>query len=297
MLVFGPDHPYGRPVSGLPASVSSITREDLARYHNEWWKPGSSAIVFVGDVTMDEAKSMAQKYFGSWSGGAAPEVAIPPAQPLASNRIYVVDRPDAAQTVVVQGLPAPPRRSDDYYTLVLADAVWGGGGFGTRLNLNLREDKGYSYGVFSNQALYSEGGLWWAQGGVQTDKTKESVSEFLSELQSLAGQKPITAVELENAKLVRVRGYAQQFESFDRIAEQIITLWAMDLPMSELQREPQAITAAALDAVNAAARKYAVPSRQSLLLVGDLAKIEAGIRELKAGDIIVLDAEGKPVQK
>ncbi len=297
MLAFGPDHPYGRPASGLPATVSTMTRDDLVRFHNEWWKPGSSAVIFVGDVTLAEATELARKHFGAWSGGAAPSVMIPAPQPVASNRIYVVDRPDSAQTVVAQTLTAPARKSEDYYTLTLADAVWGGGGFGTRLNLNLREDKGYSYGVFSNQSLYAQGGTWWAQGGVQTNKTKESIAEFLSELTSLSGQKPITEVELQNAKQTRVRGYAQQFESGGRVADQIATLWALELPMSELQREPQEITNATLEAVNAAARKYAVPNRSTLLLVGDLAKIEAGLKELNAGEIIVLDAEGKPVKK
>jgi len=297
MLVFGVDHPYGRPAGGLPATVSSMARDDLGRFHREWWKPGSSALIFVGDVTVDEAMAMARKHFGSWSGGAAPSVMIPTPQPMASNRIYVVDRPDAAQTVVAQALPAPARRSGDYYTLALADAVWGGGGFGTRLNLNLREEKGYSYGVFSNQSLYSEAGVWWAQGGVQTNKTKESIAEFLNELTSLSGQKPISEVELTSAKTTRVRGYAQQFESFGRVADQIATLWSLGLPMSEMQREPQEITNATLEAVNAAARKYAVPSRQTLLLVGDLSKIEAGLRELNAGEIVVLDAEGKPIKR
>jgi zinc protease len=297
MLAFGVNHPYGRPSGGLPATVSSMTRDDLVRYHKEWWKPGSSALIFVGDVSLAEATALAKKHFGSWSGGAAPAVTIPAPQPMASNRIYVVDRPDAAQTVVAQTLPAPARRSTDYYTLALADAVWGGGGFGTRLNLNLREDKGYSYGVFSNQSLYSQGGAWWAQGGVQTNKTKESIAEFLTELTSLSGQKPISDVELSNAKLTRVRGYAQQFESFGRVADQIAVLWSLDLPMSELQREPQEITNASLEAVNAAAKKYAVPTRQTLLLVGDLSKIEAGLRELNAGEIVVLDAEGNPVKR
>jgi zinc protease len=297
MLLFGPEHPYGRPVRGLPATISSITRDDLTRYHEQWWKPGSSALVFVGDITLDEATALARKHFGSWTGGAAPTVNIPAPQPAQRGRIYVVDRPDAAQTIVSQALLAPPRRHEDYYALALADAVWGGGGFGTRLNLNLREDKGYSYGVFSNQALFTQGGAWYASGGVQTNKTKESIVEFLNELNAIAGKKPVSTEELENAKLTRVRGYAQQFESLGRVAEQIGTLWALGMPTSELAREPQAITAASLEAVNAAARKYALPNQSTLLLVGDLAKIESGLRELNAGEIVVLDAEGKPVQR
>lgn len=114
--------------------------------------------MFAGDITLDEAVALARRDFGSWSGGAATVVAIPPPSPAPAGRIYLVDRQDAAQTVVSQFLPAPARQTPDYYSLRLADSVWGGGGFGTRLNLNLRENKGYSYGVFSNLALYRAGG-------------------------------------------------------------------------------------------------------------------------------------------
>ena len=297
MLLFGADHPYGRPARGLPASVSTISTADLQKYHATWWKPGSSALVFAGDIKLDEAVAMAKAEFGSWSGGSAPTVNVPAPRPVQGGKIYVVDRPNSAQTVVTQAFLAPPRRTEDYYALSLADAVWGGGGFGTRLNLNLRENKGYSYGVFSNQALFNHAGAWWAAGGVQTDKTKESIVEFNNELAAIAGGRPVSATELENAKLVRVRGYAQQFESLSRIAGEVATLWAQGLPLTELESAPRSITAATLEQVNAAARKYAVPQRATLLLVGDLAKIEAGLRDLKAGDIVVLDAEGNPVKR
>ncbi|HEX9149908.1 MAG TPA: pitrilysin family protein, partial [Thermoanaerobaculia bacterium] len=203
ILAFGADHPYGRPVQGLPSSIEGITRADLAEFHETYWKPGSSALIFVGDVTLAEATDLARKNLAAWSGGAAPAVTIPPAQPATAGKLYLVDRQDAAQTVISPFLPAPPRKTDDYYALHLADAVWGGGGFGTRLNLNLREDKGYSYGVFSNLAHFQQAGLWYAAGGVQTNKTKESLVEFDKELKALAGTKPISDAEFEDAKVKR----------------------------------------------------------------------------------------------
>jgi len=163
--------------------------------------------------------------------------------------------------------------------------------------MNLRENKGYSYGVFSFPDFFSKYGVWIAGGGVQTDKTKESVVEFQKELKFIAGEKPVTEGELNNAKSNRVRGYAQQFESMNRVSQQIVDLWALDLPFSELQREPDELTKATLDSVNAAAEKYATPSRSTLLLVGDLSKIEAGVRSLNVGEIVQLDAEGKPIGK
>jgi zinc protease len=297
MLAFGADHPYGRPAMGLPGSVKAVTREDLVQFQKTYWKPGSSALVFAGDITLAEATQLARQHFGGWSGGAATEVKVGAPQPPGPGKVFLVDRQDAAQTVVAHVLPAPARRAPDYYALVLADAVYGGGGFGTRLNLNLREDKGYSYGVFSNPALFTNAGTIIASGGVQTDKTKESVVEFVNELKNLAGAKPVSDTELTAARLTKIRGYAQQFESVGRVNDQILALWAVRLPMVELQKEPESLLAATLAAVNAAAAKYGAPAGASLLLVGDLSKVEAGIRELKLGEIVHLDVEGRPVGK
>ena len=294
MLAFGREHPYGRPSSGLPSTVQAITREDLAQFHQTYWKPGSSALVFVGDITLAEATDLARKNFGSWTGGAAPQVTIPVPKPTGAGKVYLVDKQGAAQTVIAQILPAPERKSADYYALTLANAIYGGG-FGTRLNLNLREDKGYSYGVFSFPSLFSKGGALIASGGVQTNKTKESAVEFEKELKFIAGEKPISETELSVARLGRIRGYAQQFESYGRIGGQIVNLWTASLPMTDLQRESAELERTQLTAVNAAAAKYAAPTGTSLLLVGDLAQIEAGIRELNLGEIVILDVEGKPV--
>jgi zinc protease len=242
---------------------------------------------------MADATSLATKYFGGWSGGAAAPVTIPPPTPSPMGRIYLVDRPDAAQTVVAQYLPAPMRTSPDYDALTLVDAVWGGGGFGTRLNLNLREDKGYSYGVFSNFNPMRTNGNWSAGGGVQTNKTSESVAEFDKEIKALAGAKPISADELAVAKARRVRGYAQQFESLGRITGQIANLWVLGLPLTELQREYDATEKLTLDQVLAAAQKYVKPASSAMLLVGDRAKVESGLKALNLGDVVLLDTEGK----
>jgi zinc protease len=295
ILSYGADHPYGRPTAGLSRTVQTFTQADLVAFHRDRWKPGSSALVFVGGVTLDEATTLAKQHFGAWTGGAAAPVTIPAPRPAAPGKIYLVDRQDAAQSVVQQYLPAPRRDTTDYYPLLLADAVWGGGGFGTRLNLNLREDKGYSYGVSSNLLLLREAGTWIAAGGVQTDKTKESVAEFEKELKALGGAKPISPEEFTNAKQTGTRGYAQQFESYARVAGQIADLWSEGLPIAELQRKYDETARATLDATLAAAKKYARAERAAIVVVGDRAKIEAGLRDLKIGEVVIVDSEGKPV--
>ncbi|HUE83678.1 MAG TPA: pitrilysin family protein [Pyrinomonadaceae bacterium] len=296
MLAFGPDHPYGRPQLGLPGPVQSIQRDDLVKFHEAYWKPGSSALVFVGDVTLAEATQLVRQNFGSWTGGAAAAPNVPAPRPVGPGKVYLVDRQGAAQTVIAHVFPGPPRKSDDYYALKLADAVYGGG-FGTRLNLNLREDKGYSYGVFSFPVHFSKGGAWVASGGVQTDKTKESVIEFVKEHKYIAGEKPISEKEITTARLGRVRGYAQQFEANLRIASQVVDLWSAGLPMTELQREPTELERTTLAAANAAAQKYAAAAGASLLLVGDLSTIEPLVRQLNLGEVVILDVEGRPAGK
>jgi len=296
MLAFGAEHPYGRSGRGLPSTVMAMNRDDFVQFHSMYWKPASSALIFVGDITLAEATELARQNFGSWTGGAAPAISIPAPKPIGPGKVYLVDRQDAAQTIVTQILPGPPRKSDEFFALTLADAVWGGG-FGTRLNLNLREDKGYSYGVFSTPILYAKAGSWRASGGVQTNKTKESVAEFVKELKFLNGEKPISDPELERAKANKIRGYAQQFEAVGQVANQITALWAAELPMTDLEREPGELAKTALTSVNALMQKYSASAGVTLLLVGDLAKIEAGIRELNLGEVVVLDVEGKPVRK
>jgi zinc protease len=296
MVAFGRDHPYGRPSGGLPGTIQAITREDLSGFHKAYWKPGSSALVFVGDITLAEATNLARQQFGSWAGGAAPAVNIAATAPMPAGKVYMIDRPGSAQTVVAHVLKAPERKSPDYYSLALANAVYGGG-FGTRLNLNLREDKGYSYGVFAFPQHNTRAGTWIASGGVQTDKTKESTVEFMKELKGIAGEKPISEKEFSTAKLTKIRGYAQQFEAYGRITGQITDLWLHGLPMTALQAETDEIGKLQIGPVNAVAAKYAAPAGTSILLVGDRSKIESGIRELNLGEIVFLDVEGKPVSQ
>ena len=297
LLAFGREHPYGRPSQGFPSTVESITREDVARHWQERVKPGSSVLIFVGGLTLDEATKLAEKHFGPWAGGASPEIAIGPPQMAAAGKIYLVDRQDAAQTVVTQFLAAPAVGHADDDALTLADSVYGGGGFGTRLNLNLREDKGYSYGAFSSLVQFTDGGIWYGGGGVQTDKTAESVVEFAKELQDLAGARPIGAQELESSRLRRLRGTSQEYEVYANVGGKIATLWLQKRPLTELQAEPDRIAQVSLAATNAAAAKWVRPEEAAILVVGDRAKIEEKLKALNAGEVVLLDAEGKAVGK
>ncbi|MCC6424797.1 MAG: insulinase family protein [Phycisphaerales bacterium] len=292
-LEFGLNHPYG--LRELPNTIAAITRDDLVQFRQTHLTPDQTALVFAGDITLEEAMALAKKHFGDWTGKAPSAVEIPPAKSAGYGKIYLVDRPGSAQTQVAILLPNPPRKCEEYYALKMVNSVYGGS-FMSRLNLNIREDKGYAYNAWSHQQTNSGPGLWWAYGGVQTDKTREALVEFVKEVRGMAGEKPITKGELETAQLRWKRGYPQQFSTLSQVGSRIADLWSQDLPMSEMQREIERPAEVSLDEVNAAAHKYIKPDQMMILLIGDRAKIEPGIRELNLGPIVPLDVEGRPIE-
>ncbi|MBP7416694.1 MAG: insulinase family protein [Pyrinomonadaceae bacterium] len=296
ILTYGSDHPYGHPTTGLLSSVQTITRDEVANFHKRYWSPSSSALIFVGDITLAEATAIARESFGKWAKEPAPTITVPTAKPVGAGKVYLIDKPGAVQSIIFQIMPAPPRNSLDYYPLSMANLVYGGG-FSTRLNLNLREDKGYAYGAYSDTEHFANGGAWYAFSGVQTNKTKESLVEFVKEQKAISGERPITEKELAANQLNKIRSYAQQFESFKKVVRMVAALWDARLPMSDLQKENDQFATLKLTNVNAAATKYAAPAMTTLLIVGDLAKIEAGIRELNLGEIVILDTEGNVKRK
>jgi zinc protease len=290
-FAFGADHPYGRPVAGYRKTVGALTSADADAFHATNWRPGAAALVIVGDVTLAEAKALAQKELGSWAGTAPAPPAIPPPAG-ARGKVFLIDKPDAAQTVAVHIYSAPVKKGDDYYSFLLASEVLGSGASG-RLYLNLRQDKGYSYGIGAITPVLSGAMAWITQGGVQTDKTKESVVELVKELKGIAGARPITAKELEDARLGVIRGYAAGFGTNRAVAARVSDLWSRRWPMDEIVREPEGLARATLSEVQAAAKRYAAPADATLVLIGDRPRIEAGVRSLNLGEVIVVDAEGK----
>jgi zinc protease len=290
-FLFGADHPYGRPIHGYRRTVSKLTAADALAFHRANWKPAGVALVLVGDLTLPEATALAERALGGWQGGMPALPAIPPPTPAARGKIVIADRPDSTQTTVVQLLSAPRERGEDFFAWQLASDVFGGNLAG-RLYANLRQDKGYSYGVSSFTWTLSRGLAWIAEGPVQADKTRESVIEFVKELKGIAGTRPISTKELEDARLADIRNYAAGFATNDDIAWRVADLWSLRWPMEELQRTPEELAKATLTDVQAAARRYAVPSESGIILIGDRHKIESGVRALKLGEVIVVDGDG-----
>ena len=291
-LVFGPDHPYARPlVSGL----QNIQRDDLRKFYETYWKPDDAALVFAGNISLEEAISLAQKYLGSWSGTAPAMPEIPPPSDVGAGRIYLIDKPDAPQTLLTEILPSAGANSPDRFAVSLANNVWGAM-WGSRLSGILREKQGYTYGFHTSMGIMSSYGAWTATGAVQTDKTKESVAELVKQLRLLREQ-PISDAEFTAAKKADLQQSASTFETSGGITSQMGLLWSWHLPMSALGGESEGVQQTGLAAVSAAVARYADPNKASLLVVGDRSRIESGLRELHLGPVVLLDLDGKPANE
>jgi zinc protease len=271
-----------------------LKRDDLVHFYHSYWMPNHAALIFAGDVSLDEALRLAESTLGGWRPSEVPESDMPLVDAPQRLKIYLIDRQDAPQSQVRIGSIGPHRKTEDLYAIELMNTVLGGA-FSSRLNLNLREDKGYTYGASSSFAYGRRLGLWAAGAGVQTQFTAETVLEFRKELSQIRDQRPITAQELEMAKENLTRGFSQRFETLGRLVDQVVDVVSFDLPLEDIQNYPRAIEQVSLEPAQSAARKYIDPDRAIAVIVGNLKLIEPPIRELNLGEISVLDVFGRPV--
>ena len=294
-LLFGEQHPLGREAEGNEASIKVISRADLERFYQSHWKPNNAALIFSGDVNLEEAATLSEEALGPWQTSRVLETKVPTIEPPATTQIYLVDRQDAPQSQIRIGSLGPKRKVEDYYAIELMNAVLGGA-FTSRLNLNLREQKGYTYGAFSGFSYGRQMGLWAGRAGVQTKFSKESLAEFEKEFTEIQAKRPITPAELEMAKSNLTQGFAQRFETLAKLVQHVDEMFSYDLPLEDISRYPHEIEKVTLEQVQAAARKYISASRAVIVVVGDLNKIEKGIRELNLGTVTVVDVDGKQVR-
>ena len=293
-LLFGEGHPLGLPTGGNQASVQALTRRELVEFHRVHWRPGNAVLLFAGDITRAEAARLAGDCLGGWEAGAVPQVALPAASPPEGIRVVLVDRQDAPQSQIRIGSIGPARKVADYHAIELMNAVLGGS-FSSRLNLNLREDKGYTYGASTRFAYARQGGFWVGGTAVQTSVTTQTLLELHKEIAAIGGARPITPAELSAAKQNLVRGFAQRFETVGRVADQMSELFAYDLPLETLAGYPAAVDSVPLEQVRAAARGYLDQARLLVVVVGDLKQLEDPVRQLDLGPVEIVDPGGKPV--
>jgi len=294
-VLFGENHPFGREVAGHEASVQAITRRSLENFYRGYWKPNHSALIFAGDVDLEEAVRLAEDALGRWQASIVVATEMSLVQPPASLQIYLIDRHDAPQSQVRFGSIGPRRSNEDLYAIELMNTVLGGA-FSSRLNLNLREDKGYTYGASSMFAYGRRLGFWAAGAGVQTQFTRETLLEFRKEVEQIREERMITEDELEVAKTNLVRGFAQRFETLGRLVDQVVDVVSFDLPLADIQEYPQSVAHVSLEQARKAARRYLTPDNAVAVIVGDLKQIEQPIRDLNLGEVSIMTARGERVQ-
>jgi zinc protease len=291
-LVYGSGHPYGYREEGTLASTKAATREDLLKMWQGGYNPGNSALVLTGDLSPGEARTYAEKYFGSWKGSTVRRE--PPAlHNTPPHGVYLVDKPGAQQTFVLVGTPGVPRSTADYVPIEVMNNILGGL-FSSRINTNLREDHGYTYGGFSFFAYRRVAGLFAAGGGIRTDVTGPAIQEILKEMERI-GTAPPTEDELRLAKGFFSQSLAGRFESSEQTANTVGELFTYDLPADYYQQLPARIATVTADDVQQAAKKYVHPESAVIVGAGDRAKIEDQLKKLQIGNVEVRDYEGNPV--
>lgn len=297
-LLYGKDHPYGIPFTGTGtvADVNKMTRENLVKFHDTWFKPNNSTLLVVGDVTMAEIKPKLERLFASWKPGDVPKKTLPKVGQPQKTEVYLVDRPGSGQSLIFAGQLAPPRNDSESIPLDLVNDIFGGA-FSSRINMNLREDKHWSYGVRSQIPPARGQRPYLSFSPVQTDKTKESLEELVKEYNNIAGGKPITSSELKDAQNNNTLSMSGSFETVQQLSGAYSTILQFNLPEDYYNTFAEKTMAVTPDTANDLAKRIIQPKHLIWVIVGDMSKVEKGIRELNLGEVHKIDVDGNPVRE
>ena len=288
--LYGPDHPYGYGQLGTEQAIRATTRDDLVRFWRRHYLPGNAALVVSGDITADELRTLATARFGGWERADAAVTSV--GDPAGTKaRLVVVDKPGTPQTALRVTTIAAARRTPDYPAMQVMNAALGGL-FSSRINLNLREDKGYSYGVFSAFRYDRTPGPFTIAGSVRTDVTGASISEIFREVNGMR-DKPLPAAELAGARDSQVYSLPGQFETNSGIGASLAETFVFDLPADYWRTLPDRFRAVTAAQVQAAAQKYLKPDQLKVIAVGDRAAILPQLQKLGLGQPEVRDVDGQ----
>ncbi len=288
-------NPYGR--SPNEASVKAITRDDLVSFYNTYFQPGHAIITVVGDVTTANVKRVVEQALAGWkTGGAMPRFDYPAPPAPKPTTIYLVDKPGAAQSTFAIGEVGPPRDTPDYYALRVMNEMLGVL-FQSRLNHDIREVKGYSYGVGSSFSFGHGPGPFRAGGDVVTAKTDSALIEFMKQLRDIRGARPPSDDEMAQAQASLVQSLPASFASVTGVNGNIASIYTQGLPETYYQQFAKAVDAVTKADVVRVARTYIDPDHLSIVIVGDRSAIEAPLAATKIAPIVVLDVNGDPISK
>lgn len=286
-LVFGERHPYGQ----LPTTEATrrMDRQALSAFHTRHYRPAGSTLILVGDVDAGSLQPEVERAFGSWQGEAAETPPVPRVEGPEATRLFLIDKPGAAQSEIRVGHPGVARSNPDYFPLVVLNTILGGS-FTSRLNTNLRETHGFAYGASSSFSMPTGQGRFLAASAVFTAKTDSAVVEFFREMRRIRDE-AVPADELERAKNYVALGLPRRFETAAGVAGQLADLEIHGLSMAFFNDYVPAVMAVTADDIQRVAREYLHPDRAVVVVVGDLATIEPGLRALSVGPVEIRTTE------
>ena len=292
-ILYGGDHPYGNNPSGTDASLNAMTRDQLVTFYKTYYRPNNATLIIVGDVTMSEVLGTLESALSAWQPAPVPPFTLQDPKPVEKTQVFLVDKPGAPQSEVRIGYPALSRSTPDYFPVVIMNRLLGGQ-FSSRINLNLREKHGYTYGANSGFRFNKGVGPFTAQGGIVTEKTDSAMREFKNEI-DLMREKGMDETEMKFVKNGLIGNFALTFETPGQIAGALQNIVLYGLPEDYYNKYLQNVEAVSLSDVNAAAKKYLNSSKMAMVVVGDLSKIQSGIEKMHFGDVILTDTDGKPL--
>ena len=288
--IYGDGHAYGVPFtgSGTVESINSLSRADLQKFHNTWLRPDNATIFVVGDTTMAEMKPMLERVFGNWRApsGAIPAKNVANVDLPAAGKVIIVDKPGSPQSLILAGHVAPPSNAENDVAITAMNDIIGGQ-FSARVNMNLREDKGWAYGAYTFFQGAKGQRPWMVYAPVQTDKTKESLAELVKELNDYKTAKPATAREIERTILNNTRSLPGAYETAGNVIGSLTSSARYGRPWDYPATLTEKFNALNADDITSAATEVIHPESLVWVIVGDREKIEAGIRSLNMGEVEV----------
>jgi zinc protease len=298
-ILYGPDHPYGIPFSGLldKKATEAVTLADIRQFYRTWFKPGNSTLLVVGDITVEELKLRLEACLGQWLSGDVPRMTFEAIQRNDEPAIYLIDRPNSPQTGIAAAQLLVPKNHEMDEAISVAHAVLAGSSTESRIGKNLRGEKHWTYMAFS-MIVETRGPRYYViYTPVQSDKTIESMREIFKEMEGFIGTHPITEAELESAKRAMILSLPGEFETGSAILNKMIPLVRHHLPDDYYERYAHKIEALTREDIVAAARLAFKPKDLVWLVMGDRRKIESGLRRLGFGQVIPIDVEGHRLGK
>jgi zinc protease len=291
-FIFSDDSPFSRPLGGTPTTVEAIGADDVRQFHARAFTPRSAGLVVAGHLRLEDVERIASSAFGDWRGPEPPDLPAPVTPRHPDRRIVLVSRPGAVQAEIRVGHVGVERKTPDYFGIVVMNTILGGA-FSSRLNLNLRERHGFTYGVSSAFAMRKKRGPFVVSTAVQTEVTGAAVREIMTELERIRDGR-VSAGELADARQYVAGTYPLRLQTTDGVASRLADLLIYDLPDSYVDAFADRVLGVTQEDVYDAANRYLSPDAAAVVIVGDVDRLRPQLEELSLGEIEVLDPAGLP---